>query len=156
VRRSPAPLPRPSRPARRTGQSPPARLTDQPPEKIQKFPGPAADLAPWRSTHRQNKAIEVTLKDGEFTVIDGPFTEAKELVGGWALMECRDRDEVIEWTKRFLSVLGEGESRVRPAKRPAPARRAGPARAPGAADQPPTGRAGTVGAPGAAVQVQRS
>ena len=59
-------------------------------------------------------AIEVTLHDGKFTVIDGPFTEAKELVGGWALMECRDKDEAVEWTKRFLNVLGEGESRVRP------------------------------------------
>jgi hypothetical protein len=56
----------------------------------------------------------VSLKNGEFTVRDGPFTEAKELVGGWALMECRDKAEAIEWTKRFLSVLGEGESRVRP------------------------------------------
>ncbi len=56
----------------------------------------------------------VSLKDGAFTVVDGPFTEAKELVGGWALMECRDKDEAVEWTKRFLSVLGEGECRVRP------------------------------------------
>ncbi len=56
----------------------------------------------------------VSLKGGKFTVVDGPFTEAKELVGGWALMECRDKAEAIEWTKRFLSVLGEGESRVRP------------------------------------------
>jgi hypothetical protein len=56
----------------------------------------------------------VSLKGGEFTVVDGPFTEAKELVGGWALMECRDKAEAIEWTKRFLSVLGEGECRVRP------------------------------------------
>jgi len=56
----------------------------------------------------------VSLKNGEFTVLDGPFTEAKELVGGWALMECRDKAEAIEWTKRFLSVLGEGESRIRP------------------------------------------
>jgi hypothetical protein len=61
-----------------------------------------------------DQAIKVTLKDGEFTVLDGPFTEAKELVGGWALTEYRDRDEAIEWTKRFLSVLGEGESRIRP------------------------------------------
>jgi hypothetical protein len=60
------------------------------------------------------EAIQVTLHDGKFTVLDGPFTEAKELIGGWALMECRDKDEVIEWTKRFLSVLGEGESRIRP------------------------------------------
>jgi len=58
---------------------------------------------------------KVTLKDGEFTVVDGPFTEAKELIGGWALMECRDLGEAVEWSKRFVSVLGEGEVRVRPA-----------------------------------------
>ena len=57
---------------------------------------------------------KVTLKDGEFTVTDGPFTEAKELIGGWALLECRDMDEAVEWSKRFVSVLGEGEVRVRP------------------------------------------
>jgi hypothetical protein len=56
----------------------------------------------------------ITLKNGDFTVVDGPFTEAKELVGGWALMECRDRDEAIEWSKRFVTVLGEGEVRIRP------------------------------------------
>ena len=56
----------------------------------------------------------VSLKGGEFTVLDGPFTEAKELVGGWCLMECRDKEEAVEWTKRFLTVLGEGECRVRP------------------------------------------
>jgi hypothetical protein len=57
---------------------------------------------------------KITLKDGEFTVVDGPFAEAKEIVGGWALLECRDKDEAIEWTKRFVSVLGEGEVRIRP------------------------------------------
>jgi hypothetical protein len=57
---------------------------------------------------------KITLKDGQFTVVDGPFTEAKELVGGWALLECRDKDEAIEWSKRFVSVLGEGEVRIRP------------------------------------------
>jgi hypothetical protein len=60
-----------------------------------------------------DEAIKVRLSDGKFTVLDGPFTEAKELVGGWALMETRDRDEAIEWTKRFLSILGEGESTIR-------------------------------------------
>ena len=60
------------------------------------------------------QGAKVSLQDGEFTVVDGPFTEAKELVGGWALLECRDMDEAVEWTKRFLSVLGGGECRVRP------------------------------------------
>ncbi len=61
-----------------------------------------------------SEGTKITLKDGQFTVVDGPFAEAKEIVGGWAIMECRDMDEAIEWSKRFVSVLGEGEVRVRP------------------------------------------
>ena len=59
------------------------------------------------------EATKVRYADGEFTVIDGPYTEAKELVGGWALMEVRDKAEAIEWTKRFLAVAGGGESTIR-------------------------------------------
>jgi hypothetical protein len=60
------------------------------------------------------EGARISLKSGEYTVVDGPFAEAKELVGGWALMECRDLAEAVEWSKRFLGVLGEGEVRVRP------------------------------------------
>jgi hypothetical protein len=59
-------------------------------------------------------AVKVTYADGDFTVLDGPFAEAKELVGGWALMDCRDKAEVVEWTKRFLTIAGPGESTIRP------------------------------------------
>ena len=61
-----------------------------------------------------SEGARISLKEGEYTVVDGPFTEAKEIVGGWAIMECRDLQEAIEWSKRFLGVLGEGEVRVRP------------------------------------------
>ena len=60
-----------------------------------------------------DEAIKVRYADGEFTVLDGPFAEAKELVGGWALIEVRDAAEAIEWTKRFLAIAGEGESTLR-------------------------------------------
>jgi hypothetical protein len=56
---------------------------------------------------------KVTRANGEFTVTDGPFTEAKELVGGWALIEVRDKDEAIEWAKRLQDVAGDGEMRLR-------------------------------------------
>ena len=59
------------------------------------------------------EAVKISYDDGKFTVLDGPFSEAKELVGGWALMECRDKDEAIEWTKRFLAIAGHGESTIR-------------------------------------------
>ena len=59
------------------------------------------------------EATKVSYVDGKFTVVDGPFAEAKELVGGWALMELRDKDEAIEWTRRFLRIVGGGETTIR-------------------------------------------
>jgi hypothetical protein len=58
-------------------------------------------------------ATRLVRKDGKTTVVDGPFTEAKELIGGWAVMEVRDKAEAIEWTKRFLEIAGDGESTIR-------------------------------------------
>lgn len=60
------------------------------------------------------EAVKISYDGGNYTVKDGPFSEAKELVGGWAVMECRDKDEAIEWTKRFLAIAGHGESTIRP------------------------------------------
>jgi hypothetical protein len=60
-----------------------------------------------------DQAIKVSYSDGKYTVLDGPFAEAKELVGGWALLECRDKDEAVEWTKRFLGTVGSGETTIR-------------------------------------------
>jgi hypothetical protein len=60
-----------------------------------------------------NDGVKVRYHGGEFTVLDGPFSEAKELIGGWALMETRDMAEAIEWTKRFLTIAGDGESTIR-------------------------------------------
>ena len=49
---------------------------------------------------------------GKVTVTDGPFTETKELTGGFALIEVKSREEAIEWAKRFRKVVGDGESVV--------------------------------------------
>jgi len=56
---------------------------------------------------------KISLVDGNFTVTDGPFTEAKELIGGWALTEVDTKEEAIEITKRFLRIAGGGESTLR-------------------------------------------
>jgi len=47
---------------------------------------------------------------GKVTVTDGPFTETKELTGGFALIEVKTKDEAIEWAKRFRKIVGDGES----------------------------------------------
>jgi hypothetical protein len=47
------------------------------------------------------------------TITDGPFTEAKELIGGFAILEASSKDEAIALTKKFLEVAGEGECEIR-------------------------------------------
>ena len=64
--------------------------------------------------HPSAKGKRVKLKDGKITVIDGPFTESKELVASYALMQVKDMDEAVMWCTRFLEVLGEGECELRP------------------------------------------
>jgi hypothetical protein len=43
------------------------------------------------------------------TVIDGPFAEAKELIGGYTLIQVKSREEALEWSKRFPNPVGEEE-----------------------------------------------
>ena len=56
----------------------------------------------------------VSFTDGVPTVIDGPFTEAKELVAGYWVLEVKSREEVIEWVKRVPFDQGEAEIEIRP------------------------------------------
>jgi hypothetical protein len=49
---------------------------------------------------------------GKVTVTDGPFTEAKEAVVGFALVEAKSKEEAIEFSKRFWQVAGDGEGRI--------------------------------------------
>jgi hypothetical protein len=55
----------------------------------------------------------VKLSGGKFSVTDGPFTEAKEIVGGFALIRAKSKEEAIELTRNFLKIAGDGESEIR-------------------------------------------
>jgi hypothetical protein len=62
------------------------------------------------------KGFRVTLEPGstsKFTVTDGPFPETKELIAGFALIQVKTKAEAVEWTKRFLTVAGSGQSEIR-------------------------------------------
>ena len=60
-----------------------------------------------------SQGARVRIDGGKFTVTDGPFTESKELVAGFAILQVKSKAEAIEWTKRFLKVVGEGVSEIR-------------------------------------------
>lgn len=51
--------------------------------------------------------------NGKVTVTDGPFTEAKEVVGGFAILRANSKQEVIQLARDFLEVAGEGECELR-------------------------------------------
>jgi hypothetical protein len=56
-------------------------------------------------------------KDGKRTFVDGPFTETKELVAGYTVIDVKSREEAIAWTRRFPNPSidgGEAQIEVRP------------------------------------------
>jgi hypothetical protein len=59
--------------------------------------GVLLDMAGLKPT---SKGARVRFSGGKPTVIDGPFTEAKELIGGYWIIQVRSREEAIEWAKR--------------------------------------------------------
>ena len=50
---------------------------------------------------------------GRVTVTDGPFVETKEVVGGFAILEARSKEEAIDMARTFLDVAGDGECEIR-------------------------------------------
>ena len=63
--------------------------------------------------HPTSKAARVRFEGDKKTVIDGPFTESKELIAGYWLWQVRDMDEAIEWIKR-APFDGGTEIEIRP------------------------------------------
>jgi hypothetical protein len=47
--------------------------------------------------------------DGKSSVIDGPYAESKELLGGFAMLEYASREAAIDGARRFMDVAGDGE-----------------------------------------------
>jgi hypothetical protein len=60
----------------------------------------------------QPKGTRLRLAGGKFTVTDAPFIELKELLGGFAVLDVDSLEEAIEWSKRFLQIIGQGESEI--------------------------------------------
>ncbi len=60
-----------------------------------------------------SSGVRVRISGGKFSVTDGPFTETKELIAGYAIVRVNSKAEAIDWAKKFLEVVGEGESEIR-------------------------------------------
>jgi hypothetical protein len=60
-----------------------------------------------------SRGARVRQSDGKVRVTDGPFTETKELIAGFAIVRVKSKAEAIELAKRFLKIAGDGESEIR-------------------------------------------
>ena len=54
-----------------------------------------------------SEGVRVRLRGGKLSTVDGPFTETKEVIGGYAMLEAKSKEEAIEHTRRFLEVHGD-------------------------------------------------
>ncbi len=72
------------------------------------------------------KGKRIRLSGGKLTVIDGPFTETREVIGGYALVEAKSNEEALALARRFMDLhrihwpAFEGECEVRPLENMAP------------------------------------
>src|SRR5690349_24877631 len=70
--------------------------------------GVLLDLAGLQSSA---KGFRIRYSGGRKTVVDGPFTETKELVAGYWIIQVKSREEALEWAKRAPAPFGRSEER---------------------------------------------
>jgi hypothetical protein len=61
---------------------------------------------------RSARGARVSFSNGKPTVTDGPFTESKELVAGFSILEVGSKEEAIEWVKQWPSLDGHGNVQI--------------------------------------------
>ena len=90
----------------RTTQTPSEQLMNDMGKLIEEMTraGVLIDTAGLRPT---SEGVRVRLRRGKLSTIDGPFTETKEVIGGYAILEVKSKEEAIEHTRRFLEIHGE-------------------------------------------------
>ena len=54
------------------------------------------------------KGFRIKYADGKRTIVDGPFTESKEVIAGYTLIQVKTREEALEWARRFPAPHGPG------------------------------------------------
>ena len=63
--------------------------------------------------HASSKGARVKFSGGKPAVIDGPFTETKELIAGFTMIQVKSKEEAIEWVKRWPAIDAEAEIEIR-------------------------------------------
>ncbi len=55
---------------------------------------------------------KITLNNGKISESDGPYAEAKEVIGGFVMLDLRSQDEAVEWARRFLECFSDMATNV--------------------------------------------
>ena len=100
----------------KTGQQPSERLMNEMGKLIDEMTreGTLVRTAGLRPT---KEGFRVRSNHGKLSVTEGPFTETKEVIGGFAILEAKSKDHAMALTKRFLNIHGDEwnlECEVRP------------------------------------------
>lgn len=92
--------------AENTGQVPSEKLMTEMGKLIEEFSakGVLLDTAGLRPT---SEGFRIRNNHGKFSRTDGPFTEAKEVIGGYAILKADSMEEAVALTERFLQVHGD-------------------------------------------------
>ncbi|HEY4442572.1 MAG TPA: YciI family protein [Candidatus Elarobacter sp.] len=61
---------------------------------------------------QRGAALRVRRTGPKVSVTDGPFTETKEVVGGFAILNVASKEDAIAWTRRFVEAAGDGEAEL--------------------------------------------
>jgi len=110
-----------------TGRQPSQRLMDEMGKLMDEMTreGTLVSTGGLRPT---KEGVRVRSRHGKLSITEGPFTESKEVIGGYAILEAKSKEEALELTKRFLRIHGDEwnlECEVRPLDGPEFGARAG-------------------------------
>jgi len=89
-----------------TGQTPSDRLMSEMGQLIDEMTR-AGNLIATAGLRPTSEGVRVRLRRGSITTVDGPFTEAKEVIGGYAILEAASKEEAVELTRRFVAIHGD-------------------------------------------------
>jgi hypothetical protein len=81
-------------------------------QKYMEEMGTAGVLLDGEGLHPSSKGVRISFSGGKPTVIDGPFTETKELIAGYAMIQVKSKEEAIEWARRWPVLDRDGEAQL--------------------------------------------
>src|SRR5436309_14056629 len=89
-----------------TGQVPSEQLMTDMGKLIEELSA-AGQLISTAGLRPTSEGVRVRLRRGKLSMVDGPFAETKEVIGGYAILEANSKQQAIELTQRFLKVHGD-------------------------------------------------